>query len=50
MWTRLAIKSKFPGVSGLPESNDALEPKYEQLEAAMISGDLERFGQIALDI
>jgi len=38
------------GVSGLPESNDALEPKYEQLEAAMISGDLERFGQIALDI
>jgi len=38
------------GVSGLPESNDALEPEYGQLEAAVISGDLERFGQIALDI
>jgi 3-oxoadipate enol-lactonase len=38
------------GVSGLPESNDALEPKYEQLGEAMTSGDLERFGQIALDI
>ena len=38
------------GVSGLPESNDAFEPKYEQLEAALIGGDLERFGQIALDI
>ena len=38
------------GVSGLPESNDAFEPKYQQLEAAMISGDLERFGKIALDI
>src|SRR5674476_207362 len=38
------------GVSGLPESNDALEPEYGQLEAAVISGDLERFGQIALAV
>jgi 3-oxoadipate enol-lactonase len=38
------------GVSGLPDSDGALEPRYGQLEAAMMSGDLERFGQIALDI
>jgi pimeloyl-ACP methyl ester carboxylesterase len=38
------------GVSGLPASSDAPEPTYAQLGEAMISGDLQRFGQIALDI
>ena len=38
------------GVSALLASNDVLKPRYEQLEAALISCDLERFGQIALDI
>lgn len=38
------------GVSGLPDSNDARDPRYEQLEAAAINGDLDRFGRVALDI